>query len=214
MIDVPVFYATTEGQTARIAEFLAASLRQVGLESEALAVASREAAGLDWSRIRGTLLGASVHFGKHQRAAAVFARAHRVALNAHPSAFFSVSLSAASSNPDERVAARAIAQRFTEVAHWRPSEIACLAGALAYRKYGWLKRMIMRRIARKEGGPTDTSQDHELTNWDDVERLAGDMAARIQASVVQPGGSRGRITHERSDAHEARGGIPISRTRR
>ena len=31
MIDVPVFYATTEGQTRRIAEFMAAALRDQGL---------------------------------------------------------------------------------------------------------------------------------------------------------------------------------------
>lgn len=209
MLEVPVFYATTEGQTARIAEFLAAALRQHGLESEALEVTSPEAERVDWSRVQGALLGASLHRGRHQSEAASFARAHRVALNARPSAFFSVSLSAASSNPAEREEVRALARRFADVAHWRPAEIACLAGALAYTRYGWLKRMIMRRIARKEGGPTDTSQDHELTDWDDVARLAERMAARIEASMTHAGGIRGTTRQASANAHQAPGRIPI-----
>jgi menaquinone-dependent protoporphyrinogen oxidase len=210
MPEVPVFYASTEGQTARIAEFLAASLRHRGLDSEALHVTAPDARGLDWGHVRGALLGASLHRGRHQPEAATFAKAHRASLNAHPSAFFSVSLSAASSNPEEREAVRRIAQTFAETAHWRPVEIACFAGALAYRKYGWLKRMIMQRIAAREGGPTDTSQDHELTNWDDVERLAETMAARIEASIAAAGGSRATTSTVRADAHEAPGRIPIS----
>jgi menaquinone-dependent protoporphyrinogen IX oxidase len=48
----------------------------------------------------------------------------------------------------------------------------------------WLKRMLMRRIARKEGGPTDTSRDHELTNWTEVTALAIDIAALARAPVA------------------------------
>jgi menaquinone-dependent protoporphyrinogen oxidase len=36
----------------------------------------------------------------------------------------------------------------------------------------------LRRIARKEGGPTDTSRDHELTDWAAVAALAADVMGR------------------------------------
>jgi menaquinone-dependent protoporphyrinogen oxidase len=41
----------------------------------------------------------------------------------------------------------------------------------------------MKRIARAEGGPTDTSRDHELTNWEDVDEFA-ERFARLAAPVL------------------------------
>ena len=39
------------------------------------------------------------------------------------------------------------------------------AGALKYVEYDYFKRWMMKRIAEEEDGPTDTSRDHELTDW-------------------------------------------------
>jgi len=39
-------------------------------------------------------------------------------------------------------------------------------------------RFVMKQIARKTGSPTDTSRDHELTDWAAVDRFAGELAAR------------------------------------
>jgi menaquinone-dependent protoporphyrinogen oxidase len=36
----------------------------------------------------------------------------------------------------------------------------------------------MKRIARKAGAPTDTSRDHEFTNWPALDRFVEDMATR------------------------------------
>ena len=184
MCEVPVFYATTDGQTRLIAEHLASALRSQGLESVPLDVTHIDAWSLDRRRIRAVLLGASVHAGKHQSTAAKFVRAHGEWFNELPSAFFSVSLSIASSNPTEVDAARSIAKEFLDQTGWHPSRVACFAGRLAYTRYGWVKRILMRRIARKEGGPTDTSRDHELTNWTEVTALAIDIAALARAPVA------------------------------
>jgi menaquinone-dependent protoporphyrinogen IX oxidase len=35
----------------------------------------------------------------------------------------------------------------------------------------------MKRIARKEGAPTDTSRDYEFTDWTRVDALAHDFGA-------------------------------------
>jgi menaquinone-dependent protoporphyrinogen oxidase len=183
MLEVPVFYVTSEGQTRRIAERLAAGLRARGLDSQALDIHSADAEHLEWDRVRGAVLGASIHVGRHQKAAASFAAAHARDLEAHPSAFFSVSLSAASRNAREVDAARTLAETFAAQAHWHPDYVASFAGALAYSKYGWLKRRILQRVARKEGGPTDTSRDHELTDWAAVDRLAAEVAQRVHAPV-------------------------------
>jgi len=179
MVAVPVFYATSEGQTRRIAQRLAAALQARGLDSAPVDLQQGEEAGIDWSRVAGAVVGASIHVGKHQAPAIRFAEKFARELGARPSAFFSVSMSEASKNPRDVAAARALAQGFVDRAHWQPDLVVSLAGALVYSKYGWLTRLVMRWISHREGGPTDTSRDYEFTDWAAVDRLAEQLATRI-----------------------------------
>lgn len=176
MCEVPVFYATSEGQTRRIAERIAARIRERGVDAEAIEIGSRDLTGADWEDTRAVVLGASLRYGRHQASAAAFVRRHRAELSARPSAFFSVSLSAVSKNLAEVAAARQIAESFVDRAGWHPLTVGCFGGRLAYTKYGFLLRFLMRQIAKSHGGPTDTSRDHEYTNWDEVLRLADTVA--------------------------------------
>lgn len=179
MVRVPVFYATSEGQTRRIAQRLAAALQARGVQSAPVDLGQAEESGLDWSTIAGAVVGASVHIGKHQTSAVRFAAKYARELGTRPSAFFSVSMAEASKNPRDVDAARAIAEQFGQRAGWTPDLVVSLAGRLAYSQYGWLTRFVMKRIARKEGGPTDTSRDYEFTDWAAVDRLAAALATRI-----------------------------------
>jgi menaquinone-dependent protoporphyrinogen oxidase len=188
MCEVPIFYATTQGQTRRIAEAIAEQVRKHGLDSRAVPIISEEASHIDWSRVRGAAIGASLHMQKHQAEAVAFARVHHAALSAIPSLFVSVSLSAHSKNQHEVDAARDLAQRFAQDTGWQPSRIACVAGRLAYTQYNWLVRTLMRRIARKEGGATDTTRDHEYTDWTQVEQLADELAYDIRRREIFPAG--------------------------
>lgn len=176
-----MLFASTEGQTAIIAIRLAAVLHEHGLDSQAIDVSTPEAATIDWSRVRGALVGASLHLGHHQKSAARFVHEHAAQLNGVPSGFFSVSLSAASKNPQEVAEAERIAREFPAAHGWTPMFLRSFAGRLAYREYNFLIRFIIKRIAKKEGGPTDTSRDHELTVWDEVDRLGHAIATAIHA---------------------------------
>jgi len=173
---IPVFFATTEGHTRRIAETIASVLREQGFQSEAVSI-SDSATPYAWSTAVNAVVGASLHIGRHQACAGKFVRREAQQLNARPAAFFSVSLSAGSRNPDEVAAAGDIASRFLQATGWQPHRVACFPGKLAYTQYGFLKRWIMRRIAEREGGPTDTSRDHDLTNWAAVREFALNVAA-------------------------------------
>jgi menaquinone-dependent protoporphyrinogen oxidase len=177
MCDVPVFFATSEGHTRRIAEVMAATLRELGLSSDAIDVSSPGARTLDWGAARAAIVAASIHMGKHQQAAEAFVRAHLAGLATRPTVFISVSLAICSKNPEEVAKARAIAQAFPDRLGWKPTQVACVGGRLAYREYGFITRWMMRRIAAAEGGPTDTSRNHDLTNWTEVQLLATDVAA-------------------------------------
>src|SRR5262249_22024374 len=75
------------------ADRLVAIFREEGFASDAFDVASPEVAQVDWRHVRAAVVGASLHAGRHQRSAEKFVRAHAADLNAHPSAFFSVSQS-------------------------------------------------------------------------------------------------------------------------
>ena len=182
--EVPVLFASSEGQTALIAIRLAEVLHAHGLDSQAIDVSTAEAEALDWSRVRGALVGASIHVGKHQKSASRFVHTHAADLNRVPSAFFSVSLAAASKNAGEVAEAERLARAFPADHGWKPLWILSVAGRLAYREYNMFIRFVIRQIAKKEGGPTDTSHDHELTNWEDVERLGREMATAIHARAV------------------------------
>ena len=186
MCAIPVLYATTEGQTRRIAERLAATLDADGMRSRAIAVGSPEAHDIDWSAVKGVVLGASLHAGSHQRAATAFASANAAHLTALPSVFVSVSLSAASARQEERDAAAALARRFVDHAGWTPWRVSCVAGRLAYTQYSFLVRWLMKRKARQENGPTDTSRDHEFTDWTAVDDLAHALAAEVRRRAREP----------------------------
>jgi menaquinone-dependent protoporphyrinogen oxidase len=182
--DIPVFYATSEGQTRRIAERLVAIFRDRGFSSRAIDVASAEARNVEWRRVQAALVGASLHGHRHQRTARAFVDELEPELNVLPSVFFSVSLAAASEDATERADAARLARDFVETAEWDATEVVCLAGRLAYTKYGWLTRFMMSRIARRRGQPADTSRDYEFTNWDEVSRLAGRVIAHIGAELA------------------------------
>src|SRR6266545_3311135 len=154
MCDVPVFYTTTEGQTRRIAEHIAGCLRARGLDSLAINVGEADREPVDWTRVRGAFLGASLHAGKHQHAASTFAHTYAAQLNERPSAFFSVSLGAASKNPAEVAEAQRLAREFAAQAGWQPRQILSVGGRLAYAHYGFFKRLVMQWIAKREGGST------------------------------------------------------------
>ena len=186
MCEVPIFYATREGQTRRVAERIADQICKHGLDSRAVPIISEDASHIDWSRVRGAAIGASLHIQRHQPEAVAFARHHHQALSTIPSLFFSVSLAAASKHATELEAARHIAQRFATDTGWKPSRVAPIAGRLAYTQYNWFVRLVMRRMAVKEGGSPDTTRDHEYTNWEQVEQLADDLAYEVRRREIFP----------------------------
>lgn len=177
--DIPVFYATTHGQTRRIAERLASTFRGQGFTSCAFDMAQPEAQTVDWMHARAAIGVASLHVQKHQRVAATFCRKSAHYLNGRPSVFLSVSLAIASADAKERSEAARIAHEFVNKAGWRPTKVICLAGRLAYTQYGWLTRIVMKRIARRHGQPTDTTRDYEFTNWVEVAHVADDVVRRM-----------------------------------
>ena len=128
-------------------------------------------------RFDAVLVGASIHMGKQQPAVREFVSSNRDALASRPTAFFQLSMSSAVTDETRRANAAGYADEFLEATDWHPDRIGLFGGALRYSKYGFLKRLLMKRIAKEATGDTDASRDYEYTDWHEVEAFAADFAA-------------------------------------
>jgi len=176
-----LIYASQEGQTEKIAAQVAAEAARVDIDAQVFAI-EQCPADLDPGAFDAVIIGGSIHRGNFPRVLRDLLIRHHERLNLIPSAFFSVSLGAASEHPEERAEIRRLTEDFVSGTGWRPVEIRTFAGALRYSKYNWLIRWIMRRIAKKEGGGTDTRRDYEYTDWGAVRSFA----SRFLASATAP----------------------------
>jgi menaquinone-dependent protoporphyrinogen oxidase len=176
---VLIVYGSTQGQTHKIAEFVADRWRGRGHEV-AVFDAARIALAVDPLRYDATLVAASLHAGGYQRAVARFAKEHAVALSSGPSAFLSVSLSAAGNDASDRAGLALCDEEFFFKAGWRPAHVHHAAGALAYSRYNFLLRWFMTRIARRRGASTDTSRDCEFTDYGALCRFLDGFLASVR----------------------------------
>jgi menaquinone-dependent protoporphyrinogen oxidase len=175
-----ILYATTEGQTARIAERIARTLRNRGHAAETCP-AQDATASLEAGKYDGVIVGGSIHYGRHPAYLRSLVRLQRAALEARPGAFFSVSLSGGGPGAKPK-AARRYLEVFLRQTGWHPQQTATFAGALPFSKYGAFKRMLMVVFVGLSGGDTDASRDYEYTDWDAVERFAETFAQRLSPS--------------------------------
>jgi menaquinone-dependent protoporphyrinogen oxidase len=162
-----IVYGTTDGHTAKIARYLAEQLR---------GEAAQASSAPDPTPYDGVIVAASVHIGDFQKSVRKWVAAHAKALEARPSAFLAVCLGVLQPEPQVRRDLERIVERFLARTGWRPAETKLVAGAVLYTRYGWLKRWVMKRIAAKAGGSTDTSRDHEYTDWAGLAEFARSFA--------------------------------------
>jgi menaquinone-dependent protoporphyrinogen oxidase len=175
MTKIMIGYGTTEGQTARIADHLAEVIRDRGHEAQAVNL--KRSPGVLLDGYDAVIVGGSIHMGKHEEHVVDFVQKNRVRLERLPSAFFSVSLAAHGDMEN----ARAYVENFQQQTGWHPTQVGLFGGALLYRQYGFLKRLMMKKIVSdKPGGlSTDTSRDHVYTDWDEVKRFAQAFLERL-----------------------------------
>jgi menaquinone-dependent protoporphyrinogen oxidase len=195
MKPIVILYATRQGHTRRIAGQVAAGLQKRGLKAQAADV--RELPDtFDLKTYCGVVLAASVHAGRHEREMIQFAKKHRKDLQAMPNAFLSVTLSEAGAerkNATEQEHARFVCEvqtmieRFVSDTEWQPEHVVPVAGALRYSHYNFFVRLLMKGVARRAGGSTDTSHDHDYTDWvaldEFVDRFAGELKGRLSAGT-------------------------------
>ena len=175
-----IVYGTTEGHTRKVAGRIAEVARGRGYAAAVIE------AGLHPppDRYDAVIVAASVHHLRHQASVTHFVREHLLTLRRLPTAFFSVSLTAALPDVDHQEEAGACVEDFLDETRWRPGATFLVGGALLYSKYDFFKRMLLKMIARQYGRDTDVTHDYEYTDWEKLQRDAEEFLDALDAYLA------------------------------
>ena len=178
---IAIVFASTEGQTLKITQFIQSELIRAGHQTALLSAdAARE---VDLSPFDGVILAASVHVGQYQETMVEFARHRAATLNDMPTLFISVSLGAAGESPEDWEELAAIVSRFTEATGFHPDRVEHVAGAFRYAHYSFVKYWALRWIESKKDPRAVPGEDKEYTDWDAVAGMVGDWTAGLSAGT-------------------------------
>jgi len=178
MARVLILYSSETGQTAKIADRMAQKMRDNGHTVDCLEL-DQLPRDFDIETYDGILIGAPVRMMSFPKSVVRFAKKNRDKLVAHNAGFFTVCMAVASTTPKaHQDLEKWIASFFSETG-WQPAKQAVFAGAVLYTKYDFVTRMVMKKISASEGHSTDTSCDHEYTDWDQVTKFTDEYLATL-----------------------------------
>jgi menaquinone-dependent protoporphyrinogen oxidase len=178
-----VLFSTTEGHTRKLAQFAVARLRGCGHEARLHDVADPDRP--DPAGFEAAFLLASVHIGHYQHSFVEFVGKSHNALNVIPTAFVSVSLSAAGDNPSDLAGIRACVDRLEHDTLWHPGAVYHAAGAMRFSAYGFFTKLAIKYIARRRGKSVKTSKDYDLTDYAGFEAFIHRFSASALSSMPQ-----------------------------
>lgn len=168
-----IVYGTVEGQTARIARFLADRITSAG--HAAALFDTSQTADLSFDGIDRVFLAAPVHERRHPRDFEAFVTAHRDDLAARRSVMLSVGLKVAFEGGREE--AEDYLREMEMRTRFTPNREVLVAGALRAGAYGYFETEVLRHVVlagqdfRPEDGP------HEFTDWDALAALVDEELA-------------------------------------
>jgi menaquinone-dependent protoporphyrinogen oxidase len=172
-----IAYATTDGQTRKIARFATDRLVSSGHSVELLNI--EDADGLDLARFDAAILAGSLHAGGYQKTLARYVRDTHAALATLPTLFLAVSLSAAGTDPDDWAGLRKCLAEFETETGWTPGSVEHVAGAFKFSEYDFFRAWAMRRIADQKGEVVEAGKDKEYTDWAVLGQTLDDWVAGL-----------------------------------
>lgn len=173
-----VAFVSREGQTERIAHHIARFLEDRGALVRLIDVTARETeAGAD--DCDALILAGSLSRGRFDPELSGFILRHGAALRTYPSAFLPVSVSAASTDANERQAVDEATQSFLAEAGWLPSDLCHIAAAKpqgnGFDRYS-LYALFEGEDARRPTGDTD------LTDWAALDEFIRTFLCKVRAA--------------------------------
>ncbi len=166
-----IIFSTTDGHTKKICEKIMNSLNN---EKLIKIVSLDEATKLDLSEFQRIIIGASIRYGKHSRELYKFIKLNRKILDQKQNVFFSVNVVARKFEKNTPETNPYI-KKFLKISKWQPKKLGVFAGKVDYPSYNIFDKYIIKLIMFITGGPTDTSQSYEFTDWSKVENFAKEL---------------------------------------
>lgn len=172
MNSVLIIYSTTDGHTLEICQRIQRIVEALGDQVTLVPVDS--ASAIDLKGVDKIVIGASIRYGKHNRAVYDFIDRHAQDLDSKPNAFFSVNLVAR--KPEKRTAeTNPYVRTFLRQIAWNPQRLEIFAGKLDYQRYRFWDRLMIRFIMWMTKGPTEPTANIDYTDWKQVEGFARDI---------------------------------------
>jgi menaquinone-dependent protoporphyrinogen oxidase len=179
MGDILTVFGTGEGQTAKVAEHIDATLRARGHATTTVNVRETDA-DLNVDDFGAVLVGASIHLGRQQKAVRRFVEANRDALATKPNDFFQVSGSSGEGTERGVAEAARYVDEFIKATNWHPNRIGLFGGALRFSEWGCLMSTLVKFVARADSSGTNPLADVEYTDWEEVEAFADEFATFVE----------------------------------
>ena len=162
-----IIYSTTDGQTKKICE----TLRDNSINKKSYEILSLdEVFHEDVENYEKIIIGASIRYGRHNPRVYKFIENNKYVLEKKKSAFFSVNVVARKpekNTPDTNPYIR----KFLRKTNWHPKKLGVFAGKIEYPKLGFINKNVIRFIMFITGGPTNTRNTYEFTDWQSVKRF-------------------------------------------
>lgn len=165
MSKILIVYASMEGQSERIAGLVSDHLIRASHTALLLNANTEAAARPNLHLHDAVIVVAPVHNQMHHPAIVRFANRFGEALTKTPSALISVSLHAASGEPEDEEEMRQYVDILTGEARWLPRAVHYAAGALKFFELDFFKRWMARRLVASLEMEADPRGDIEFTDW-------------------------------------------------
>ena len=174
MSDFLIIYSSTDGHTKIICEQIINFLNDRSLVR---LVSLDEATKFNLIEFDKIIIGASIRYGKHSKKLYKFIKLNKKILEEKKSTFFSVNVVAR--KPEKNTSeTNPYIKKFLEISKWKPERIGVFAGKVDYPNYNFFDKYIIKFIMFITGGPTDTSQSYEFTDWSKVDDFAKELNAK------------------------------------
>ena len=176
-----IVYATVDGHTRRIAEFIKDRIEAKGVGTRFLAAGGR-VRDLHLGDYTGFIAASPVHQQTHAEDLIAFLKAHAAETGGVPSALVSVSLSAAF--PDGRSEAQGYVDRLVTATGWQPTAVQLAAGAVGFDSYDYFQEQIIRPVVLKDRAPDVIEGDHDFTDWEALGAFVDDFTGKAGTGAV------------------------------
>lgn len=174
-MNILILFATCEGQTRKIAEFVQKEAVSHGHQPR-LVDLSEQAVSVSFEDVDSVVLAAPVHERRHPKPFETFVAQSRDQLAGCRTLLLSVGLNVAF--PDVSAEAQEYVTEMIMRTGFTPDQVALVAGAVRNQNYDYLDQLVMRLVILRDQDFDPRDGDREFTDWDALAATLSDFFAQ------------------------------------